>query len=199
MSESVDRSPQWIVLAQLLRPQGRKGELLAELLTDFPERFDDHPRVFLAPKNFTGTEDRARIANVTSFWLPVGKNAGRIVLAFEGIDSITKAEGLNGLDVIVPFEERLELEDEDQEYVSDLVGCGVWDGATRIGQVEDVEFPTTPDGSRRRDDAAPLLTVMTEDGIEVLIPYVKAFLVTVDVEAKRIEMKLPEGLVELNR
>jgi 16S rRNA processing protein RimM len=198
MDEARHNPIEWIVLAQLLRPQGRKGEVLAELLTDFPDRFDACPRVFLAEHQFAGTEDQARAAIVTSYWLPVGKNAGRIVLGFEGIDSISKAETLQGLELIVPAEERLEL-DEDAEYITDLVGCAVHDGQTRIGLVEGVDFPTTPDGARRLEDAAPLLTVVTDDGFEVLIPYVKAYLVSVAVEEKRIEMRLPEGLVELNR
>lgn len=190
--------PDWIVLAQLLRPQGRKGELLAELLTDFPERFDDHPRVFLAPPNFAGAPEAVRAINVTSFWLPVGKNAGRIVLEFEAIDSISTAETLSGLEVIVPAEERLEL-DEESEYIADLLGCAVFDGDTLIGTVAGVDFPTTPDGTRRLEDAAPLLTVISEDGTEILIPYVKAFLVSISVESKRIDMRLPEGLLDLNK
>lgn len=188
----------WVVLAQLLRPQGRRGELLAELLTDFPERFDDEPRVFLAPANFSGSESAARAAKVISHWLPVGKNAGRIVLGFEGIDSISDAERLNGLEVIVPIAERVEL-DEDAAYISDLLECQVFDREQLIGTVTSVDFPTTPDGTRRLEDAAPLLTVLTEDQVEVLIPYVKQFLVSLDVAAKRIEMTLPKGLVELNR
>ena len=190
--------PDWIVLAQLLRPQGRKGELLAELLTDFPERFDDHPRVFLAPPNFSGAPESARSIDVLAFWLPVGKNAGRIVLHFEGIDSITQAETLSGLDVIVPTEERLEL-DEESEYIADLIGCSVYDADTLIGTVSAVDFPTTPDGTRRLEDAAPLLTVLSDTGTEILIPYVKAFLLSISVESKRIDMRLPEGLLDLNK
>ena len=57
----------------------------------------------------------------------------------------------------------------------------------------------TADGARRIDDAAPLLAVTSAEGDEILIPFAKAFLVSVDTEAKRIEMKLPEGLVEINR
>ena len=48
----MDPTSQWIVLAQILRPQGRKGEVLADLFTDFPERFDEHPGVWLAPSGF---------------------------------------------------------------------------------------------------------------------------------------------------
>jgi 16S rRNA processing protein RimM len=196
---SASRNPHaWITLAHLLRPQGRKGEILAELFTDFPERFDDRTRVFLAGPGFTGSESEARAIAVTSYWLPVGRNHGRVVLGFEGIDSIDKAETLGGLDVLVPASERVELED-DAEYVSDLIGCVVYDGAIKVGEVTDVEFPTTSDGARRLADAAPLLSVLTDAGDEVLIPYVQTFLVAVLPEEKRIEMALPVGLVDVNR
>jgi 16S rRNA processing protein RimM len=191
-------SPSWIVLAQLLRPQGRKGELLAELLTDFPERFEDHRRVFLAAPGFGGTSEEARSAEVVSFWLPVGKNEGRIVLQFAGIDSISDAEVVAGLEVIVPEKERLPLDDE-SVYISELVGCTVYDGAAVVGVVEDVQFPTTPDGGRRLTDAAPLLAVRSVEGDEVLVPFARAFLVTMDTDAKRIDMILPAGLIDVNR
>jgi 16S rRNA processing protein RimM len=191
-------TPSWIVLAQLLRPQGRKGELLAELLTDFPERFEGHGRVFLAPAGFSGAQEEARSVEVTSFWLPVGKNEGRIVLQFAGIDSISNAEAIAGLEVIIPAEERLPLDDE-SVYISELVGCTIYDGAAIVGVVEDVQFPSTPDGGRRLTDAAPLLAVRSPEGDEVLIPFAKAFLVAMNTDAKRIDMILPVGLVEVNR
>lgn len=189
---------EWIVLAHLLRPQGRKGEILAELFTDFPERFEERTRVFLAKPGFTGTDAEARTMTITNHWLPVGRNHGRIVLTFDEIDSIDKAETLGGLDVLVPASERVEL-DEDEEYVSDLIGCVVYDGSVVVGTVVDVEFPTSPDGTRRLEDAAPLLTVKTDAGDEVLIPYVQSFLTGVDAENKRIDMVLPAGLIDVNR
>jgi len=188
----------WITLAHLLRPQGRKGEILAELLTDFPERFDDRNRVFLAKPGFEGSEVEARAISVVGHWLPVGRNHGRVVLGFEGIDSIDKAEELGGLDVLVPASERVELED-DAEYIGDLIGCVVYDGAVAVGTVTDVEFPTTADGTRRLEDAAPLLSVLTDAGDEVLIPYVQSFLVALLPEQKRIDMVLPAGLIDVNR
>jgi len=188
----------WITLAHLLRPQGRRGEILAELLTDFPERFDDRHRVFLAKSGFDGSAADARAISVASHWLPVGRNQGRIVLGFEGIDSIEKAEALGGLDVLIPASERVELQD-DSEYISDLIGCIVYDRADAVGTVTDVEFPTTPDGARRLPAAAPLLSVRTGSGDEVLIPYVQAFLIAVAPERKRIDMQLPEGLIDVNR
>ena len=191
-------TPAWIVLAHLLRPQGRKGEVLAELLTDFPERFDDHARVFLAAPGFSGDETEARAAEVVAFWLPVGKNEGRVVLQFASIDTISDAERIAGLDVLVPREERVPLDDE-SVYISELVGCTVYDGTTPVGVVEDVQFAMTPDGGRRLEDAAPLLEVRSPEGDEILIPFAKAFLLKVDTGAKRIEMSLPKGLVEVNR
>ncbi len=188
----------WTVLAHLLRPQGRKGELLAELLTDFPERFEGGKRVFLAPPDFAGAEAEARSIEVLSHWLPTGKNEGRIVLQFAGVDTISAAELLAGQDVIVPFEERLPL-DEESTYIGDLIGCSVYDGSAVVGVVDDVQFPTTADGSRRLAEAAPLLSVLSQDGDEILIPFAKAFLTKVDVEGKRIDMALPPGLVEINR
>jgi 16S rRNA processing protein RimM len=191
-------TPAWIVLAHLLRPQGRKGEVLAELFTDFPERFEDQGRVFLAAPSFNGEASEARSADVVAFWLPVGRNEGRVVLQFAGIDTISDAESIAGLDVLVPREERLPLDDE-SVYISELIGCTVYDGPRRIGVVDDVQFAMSADGARRLDDAAPLLSVTGVDGDEILIPFAKAFLVAVDTEGKRIEMTLPDGLIEVNR
>jgi len=190
-------SSPWIVLAHLLRPQGRKGELLAELLTDFPERFKEQKRVFLAKPDFVGEAAEARSVEVVSFWLPLGKNEGRIVLALSGIDSISEAEAVAGYEVVIPQQERLPL-DDDSNYISELVGCTVYDRGVVVGMVDDVQFPTTSDGSRRLVDAAPLLAVTSPAGDEVLIPFAKDFLIEIDIAAQRIEMNLPPGLVEVN-
>ena len=198
MTNDSDERAEWTVLAHLLRPQGRKGELLAELLTDFPERFEDRPQVFLAKPDFSGPESQARAIEVTNHWLPVGRNHGRIVLALAGIDSIEKAELLAGLEVIIPAAQRVELEDN-AEYISELTGCIVFDGAVEVGSVTGVVFPTSADGNRRLQDAAPLLTVETATGDEILIPYVQAFLLSLDIASRRIDMQLPAGLIELNR
>jgi 16S rRNA processing protein RimM len=190
-------TPAWIVLAHLLRPQGRKGEVLAELFTDFPERFEQQKRVFLAAPGFAGEEADARPAEVVAFWLPLGKNEGRVVLQFAAIDTISDAESIAGLDVLVPREERLPLDDE-SVYISELIGCTVYDRSLAVGVVEDVQFAMTADGARRLD-AAPLLVVRSLEGDEILLPFAKAFLMHVDTEAKRIDMTLPEGLIEVNR
>lgn len=135
------KPPPWIVLAHLLRPQGRKGELLAELFTDFPERFENRKQVYLAPSGFEGEASQARSAEVVSFWLPVGKNEGRIVLQFAGVDSISQAEGLAGLEVLVQREDRMPLS-EDSVYTSDLIGCTVYDGSVEVGKIVDSLIPS---------------------------------------------------------
>jgi 16S rRNA processing protein RimM len=154
--------------------------------------------VLLAAPGFEGEEAEARSAEVVAFWLPVGRNEGRVVLQFAGIDTISAAESIAGQDVLVPREERLPLDDE-SVYISELIGCTVYDGSLRVGVVEDVQFAMTADGGRRLDDAAPLLAVRSLEGDEILVPFAKAFLVAVNTEAKRIDMTLPEGLIEVNR
>jgi 16S rRNA processing protein RimM len=198
---------QWIVLARILRPQGRKGEVLADLFTDFPGRFVRQPRVWLAPQGFADSPSAAststepspplQLAEVASHWLPVGKNAGRIVLRFAGIDSIELAETLAGKEVLVPLSERMPL-DSDATYISDLIGCTVYDRDQPLGTVVSVDFPTTPDGARRLEDAAPLLAITSPNGDEILVPFARVFLIALDPDAKSIRMALPEGLAGLN-
>ncbi len=220
--EPMESVSQWIVLAHILRTQGRKGEVLADLFTDYPERFLRQPRVWIAPQGFADSPSAdeiavdsnpadsasdiptpiapiasAQIAEVASYWLPVGRNAGRVVLHFTGIDSIEQAAQLAGKEVLVPLGERRPLE-ADAAYISDLIGCTVYDRDQPLGAVAGVHFATTPNGARRLEDAAPLLVVTTSTGDELLVPFARAFLVDLDPAAKSIRMVLPEGLAELN-
>jgi 16S rRNA processing protein RimM len=183
----------WVILAHLLRPQGRKGELLAELLTDFPDRFADRQGISLRRPDGTLAP-----AAVDAHWLPTGRNAGRIVLKFQGIDSISAAEPLSGCDVVVPATQRVPLdEDEDEQYIADLLDCTVLDGGRTVGIVHDVHFPTTATGARL-PDAAPLLIVHSPAGDEILIPFAKSWIASIDVANRQIVMHLPEGLLDIN-
>ena len=195
---------QWTLLARILRPQGRHGEVLADLFTDFAARFTSQPDVWLAPQGFTGLDSirqseqsEPEAARVSGQWLPVGRNAGRIVLQIAGIDTISAAERLSGKEVVIPAQARMPLEDG-AAYISDLVGCTVYDGGHPVGVVQDVEFATTADGSRRLEEAAPLLVVTGTDGAEILIPFAKEFLIEVDTGSKAVRMQLPQGLTQVN-
>ena len=112
---------------------------------------------------------------------------GHLVLKFEGIDSISEAEPLIGCELQVPASERSKLE-PGWVYVSDLVGCVVFDGDREIGVVQDVQFGA---------GEAPLLIVKAEaDQYE--IPYAEAYLKSTEIGHKKIVMTLPKGMLELN-
>ena len=191
-------SERWISLAHLLRPQGRKGEVLAELLTDFPEGLVGRDNLYVAPEGFAGAADAARACRIMESWMPKGRNEGRSVLAIEGGGTIEAAEELAGYDLLVEAAHRVSLEDG-AAYISDLVGCSVFDGERLVGLVETVEFPTSPDGRRRLEDASPLLVVaLPGGGGEAMIPFTKRFLRGIDASAKTIRMDLPPGLLDLS-
>ena len=172
-----------VTLARILRARGLRGEVAAEILTDFPERLPKLREVWLAD----GRNEPRRIG-VERCWLATSRG-GQAIFHFEGVDTVEAAEKLRGAEVQVPFDQRTRL-GAGQYYVSDLIGCEVWesDAASAMGAVRDVQFP----------GGAPLLSVQTEEG-EVLVPLAAEFCIRIDVRTKRIDVALPEGLRDLNR
>ena len=168
----------FITLARVVKTQGRHGEVAVELHTDIPGRLHAGMRVFGLGEN--GNRRELKIDDVWPHkeWL---------VLKFAGVDSISDAEVLVGSELQVPLSERAELE-PGTFYVSDLVGCVVLDRGREVGLVSDVRFGA---------GEAPLLVVGSGKN-ELEIPYAQEFLVKTDLEHKRIEMNLPEGLLEVN-
>ncbi len=112
---------------------------------------------------------------------------GHLVLKFASVDSISDAEALIGCELQIPRRERARLE-PGWTYVSDLVGCVVFDGDREIGKVQDVQFGA---------GEAPLLLVRAGSR-EYEIPYAGAYLKSTDLERKQIWMVLPEGMLEVN-
>jgi 16S rRNA processing protein RimM len=176
----------WVLLARVVRPQGRRGEVLADIFTDFPQSFAQRGRLFLRPPAGTQPVVMTEV-KVESHWL----HKGRVVLKFSHVNSITDAEQLRGFDVVVPQEERIPLGD-DAVYVSDLLGAQIVDisrgGAEQAGVIIDVE----PEGT-----GPAMLVIRTPAGDELLIPFVRAYLRKIDIDAKRLEMELPEGLLAM--
>jgi 16S rRNA processing protein RimM len=172
----------FIAIARVVRPQGRKGEVLAEILTDFPSRFADLRRAFL---DDPGNNPRA--ATVEHTWL----HKGKVVLKFAGIGSIDDAETLRGRLVLVPEEERVALS-ANQYYQWELKGCQVVaaSGETRkdLGTVTEVE----------RTGGVDLLRV-SDGSREVLIPLAQAICKVIDPESRLIVIEPPEDLLDLNR
>ena len=190
----------WFPIARLLRPQGRRGELLAEPLSDLPGLFAPNREVLLAPANAAAPAPNTLPLHIEEHFFPTGKNAGRVVLKLSGCDSISAAEALAGQQLFIPTGELPPL-DPGTFFVGDLLGCTVYNVATSsdpIGTVADVEFATAPDGRTRLEDAAPLLSVELAshpNSEPILVPFVLAWIDTIDVAARRITMHLPEGLL----
>ena len=185
------RDSEWVTLARIVRPQGRKGEVLADLFTDSPDQLRAGPEAFLRPR---GKE--AAPAFVEDFWLPTGRSAGRIVLKLRGIDSITDAELHRGSELQIPREARPAL-DKQNHYVADLVGCTVSDHGTEIGKVRDLQFPQSRSG-QPIDSAPAIFVIQRADGDEILVPFANEFIASIDVAARRIEMNLPDGMLSIN-
>ena len=175
-----------VTVARILRPHGRHGEVAAEILTDFSE----HLTVLAAAELWDG-KNAPRKVRVRSCWISRSRG-GQAIFHFEGSDSISDAERLVGLEVQIPFSKRTALA-SGSYYVSDLVGCDVFesDGA-RIGRVEDVQF------TGENIAGTPILVVDSPKG-ELLIPLAEDICVSVNTEARRIEVALPEGLLDLNQ
>jgi 16S rRNA processing protein RimM len=111
-----------------------------------------------------------------------------LVLKFQGVETISDAEPFVGAELQLPKSERAQLE-PGWTYLSDLVGCKVFDGEREIGPIEDVSFGA---------GEAPLLVVTSGAKLPYEIPFAEAFLEKVDLERKQIRMRLPEGLLEVN-
>lgn len=175
-----------VSLARIVRPQGRRGEVAAVLLTDFPERLTRLRNAFL----WNGTAEPRPVAIRSCRLEPRRKLA---VFHFEGCDSIDEAQSLVGFDIQVPLADRLPLP-AGSYYVTDLIGCAVIEPGAggRLGSVIDVQ----PTGEHVA--GTPLLLVETPQG-ELLIPLASEICREIDLVARRIVVVLPGGLAGLNR
>jgi 16S rRNA processing protein RimM len=179
---------EFVTIARVSKTQGRHGEVAATLLTDFPELFATRKKLFALGGSSeqgggaSGTKTSRRKLDLDEHWF----HKGMVVLKFAGVDSIGEAETLVGSEIQVPRSERAAL-GRDEFYVSDLIGCTVTDAGLEIGRIKDVQF-----GSGE----APLLVIEGEK--EYLVPFASAYIQKIVLEQKRLEMKLPEGMLELD-
>jgi 16S rRNA processing protein RimM len=177
-----DASGEWITLAVVIKTQGRRGEVAVELHTGAPDRFRQDMRLWALAKN-----GQRRKVTVEDLW----PHKSFLVLKFQGIETISDAEPLIGAELQLPRSERAELE-PGWTYLSDLIGCTVFDGQREIGIIEDVQFGA---------GEAPLLVVRGKEQRAKLpyeIPFAEAFLEKLDLEHKQVRMRLPEGLLDVN-
>lgn len=165
------------MIARIVKSRGLRGEVVADMLTDFPERFEGLQDVTVRPL----TGGAIRQLKIEKFWF----QKGRVILKFAGLDTIEEAEELRDSDVCVPEADAVELED-DEFFDWQLAGCRVEtiDGAA-IGEVSEV----------MRTGGTEIL-VVAGDGKEFLIPFAESICTDVDIENKLIRVDPPEGLLE---
>lgn len=166
---------QFASIARIVKKRGVRGEVAAELLTDFPERFS--------------SLDQVRIFNgETEYWEEIEKHwfhKNRVILKFRGRDRPEEVEELIGGDVQVSEDQRVSLP-QDSYYHSDLIGCQVLEDAELLGGVT---------GILETGTAGCNLVVTRADGGEFMVPLVRKFVLKVDVGKKVIQVNLPSGLV----
>jgi len=166
-----------IVIARAVRPHGLKGEIVAELLTDFPQRFEDVDELIIV----SPSGERNAVA-LEDFWF----QKDRVVLKLAGYDDVDRAKTLVGHAFAVPESDRVPLE-PDEFYDWELEGCTVKVGEKSIGEVRSV----------MRTGGAEILVISDEAGKEQLIPLAESIVVKIDPAAKTIVVDPPEGLLEL--
>jgi len=176
----LETTGEFITLARVVKTQGRRGEVASETLSDIPERFVIGMKLLALPRD----SSPRRELEVEELW----PHKGLLVLKFAGVDSISEAETLVGCELQVPRSQRSQLQ-AGWTYVSDLIGCSVLDGGSEIGSMEDVQFGV---------GEAPLLIVRNAKAELLEIPFAEAYLDRVDIQQKRVHMKLPEGLLQVN-
>ncbi len=172
------RQQNLISIARIARPQGIHGEVIADLMTDFPERFAGLDSVTL------------RLSDGTMLPLRLIRHRmhkGRILLKFEGYDDIDSAQQLRDATIVLDREQLVALP-EDNYFHFDLVDC-------RVVTVDGRELGTVTDV--QEFGAAPLLVVRDQAERELLIPFTREVCPGVDITGKLITVDPPDGLLEL--
>lgn len=186
----MDSRAAYVTVARILRPHGRRGEVAAEILTDFPERLKRLTSVELFNPVRNGARDSARQCRVRSCWLSQSRG-GQAIFHLEGSDSIDDAKRLVGFEVQIALADRLALP-AGSYYVTDLAGCEVIEnGGRALGRVREVEI------HGEEIAGTPYLVVDSPSG-ELLVPLAQDICTNIDIAARRITVTLPEGLRDLN-
>jgi len=166
----------FVVIAKIVKTRGLRGELVADIFTDFPERFDDLERVFASYGNGVTSE-----LKIEKFWF----QKGRIIFKFANFDSIETAETLRNCEICVPESEAVALEN-DEFFDWELEGCAVETvEGEKIGRVKEI----------MRTGGTEILVVESAEK-EFLIPFAETICTNVDIENKLIRVDAPEGLLE---
>lgn len=165
------KRPTHLVIGRIAVPHGVKGEVEAEILTDFPDRFSLLKTVYL------GEELEAYVLQGHRH------KKGRLILKLAGCDDRNQAAMLRGRLIYVPIEEAMPLQ-EDEYYVYEIVGLEVWTaGGEFLGRVDDILFTGSND-----------VYVVRDGDEEMLIPAISSAVKEVDMDRGRLIVHLMEGL-----
>lgn len=177
-SLSEESHKELIIVARAVRARGLKGELVADLLTDFPERFERISRLL-----GIGPSGEHKELKLESYWF----QNNRVVLKFLGYDGIESANTLVGYEFGLPEAERVQLS-PDEFYDWELEGCSVEiEHGSAIGNVREV----------MRTGGVELLVVEDDARREHLIPMARSIVVEIDLSRRKILIDPPEGLLDL--
>ena len=169
----------YAVVGRIARTHGHRGQVIVNPETDFVES-----RFRVGAEFYARRDGRVGRMRVTTMRV----HLGRPVIGLEGIDTMTDAEGLAGLELRVPTSD-LQALPAGTFYRHDLVGCRVETVAGQaVGEVTAVQG----------DVGASRLVVGGEGG-EILTPLVQPMCPVIDVAARRIVVDPPVGLLEVNR
>lgn len=165
-----------VAIGKIVRPKGLTGEVFADILTDFPERFEgltDVTAVLPGARRLELKIEDLRFQN------------DRLVLRFAGYDSVEMAESLRGGEICVAESEAVELE-EGEFFDWQLEGCRV--ETTRGDEIGTIRELQRTGGTE--------ILVVDGNGKDFLIPFAESICVEVDIEKKLIKIDPPEGLLE---
>ncbi|HUV12913.1 MAG TPA: ribosome maturation factor RimM [Acidobacteriota bacterium] len=167
---------QFVSIARIIKTRGIRGEVAAEILSDFPERFSSLSRVYLS----SGSQGKWEV--LEQHWF----HGQRVIFKFEGRNRPHEVEDLIGYEVQVPLSERVGLP-EDSFFDSDLIGCRVFEDEKVLGTVTSV----------LKVSETATLVVLAADDTEFMIPLVKQFIREVSIDSKAVHVQLPSGMVDL--
>ena len=168
---------QYLRVGVISSTHGIRGEVKVYPTTDDPERFRELKKVILDAK---GGQRTLETQEVKFF-----KN--QVILKFRGLDNINDVEKYKGTDLLIPREDAVPLE-ENENFIADLIDMEVvTDAGERLGILTDVI----------QTGANDVYVVKTSQEKEILLPAIRDCILEVDVEEKRMRVHVLEGLLDL--
>lgn len=167
-----------LVVAEVVKSHGLRGEVCIDSHADSPFLFSEVPCLYLAKK---GQKPRRFVVRSSR------KHKGRMLITFEGVDGRDQADALRGMEVLIR-EEDLPRANEEDVFMYELEGLSVeLEDGTVVGTISD--FILAP--------GQETWVIISPEGKEILFPAVEEFVLSVDLDAEKVVVDPPEGLIDL--